>query len=167
MEKVTRVFPSQIKWTYFYIDYYYDGQSKSLILILNGEYERYYRVTFKQVLGFRSMNEYWACLSSYSLQKEPFEILPDGSPANVIYGLHGVDLIFPPTVVIPGRHFFVFADNYHLDVYADAEPELEEISEEEAFKFLSKEPFVSIRDMSFMDRYKPSQVKEEASDDEE
>lgn len=149
MAKVTKVLPGQIKWTYYHIDYYYDSDLKRLIHILRGEDDYYYRLTFENVLGFRAIRELWAYIS----WKIPFEELPDEGTSNFIYELHDVDLIVPPTIPIPGRHFFVLADDYVLDVYAEREPKLEEITEGEAMASLSKEAFVSIRDMSFLQRH--------------
>ena len=90
----------------------------------------------------RSIREIWNLLS-YNLTAEDFP-----KEGHTFYELHASDVMIPLGIAVPGRHFFVYTDNFNLDVYAEGEPKLEEITEEEAMTSLSKEPFVSIRDMS-------------------
>lgn len=130
MKRVAYVFDNAIKRDDYWIDYYYDISEKSLILLLRSANGPFFRVTFEQVNSMRTINESWALLP-YNLTRDDF---PEQSRLGAIYELIDGDVIWPLREMPKGRHFYVFAENYHLDIYADIAPTLEEISEEEAYQ---------------------------------
>lgn len=136
MRRVRDVFPNRIERHFgqygidYGIDYYYDISEKSLVLLLRGDDEGpYYRVTFTKVHQVRSIMESWA-LWWTSLDLTDF---PDESRLGTIYELLDGDVIWPLAERPQGRHFYIFAENYNLDIYAEDEPIMEEISEEDSF----------------------------------